>query len=661
MSSSSAAAAPVARTKKGRRKFDKKTAHRFTLMHRSQLDPLYDEDGASKLVLHPQNEQTAEGSVYAELREAQDREQEQREDAAAKAAKAAEAAGLRHLSAVDDMGMPRDGYDYHQHIRPMGGGTFVGVDGKTRNASSVPGVSGATSSKVHAVLATRETEMPQDRMFEAITLTTDDMPDDVALALDSDYDDYDYDDGGDGSDSDRDGAATDAAQGRLIKGKDGVFEELQLDFIAAASEEPEDGEMPVFNFKEHIARLMRHADGQYSGDEGEGKWVRGEAYAEGDEYGEDDEEYEDGEDFDLEALGLTHLMVDKNSSGGGGGGNGRAGHGPADNAPRPRRDLDEAFDALLEREYEDDQIGDLDEELCAEDGLAETLSGIKLDADTMGDMMDRFLLADGQKKVPLTGEALHEQLLHVKEFVETRQQSRLEASALAAHNESESESESEMVLAAAGLTRANTEKAATVVDYDADDVPVLHASGKAATEKKAEIGWSREKRFLPRRLRRANEHDCESVVSTYSNLDNHPRLLGATRRDGRTTQVQRDLQEAPAAPFITLSKKTGLPIGMLGRYDDDDVDDSDSGEEENDQYGGDEDYGEESTPKANLGVKRAKKETPQEKRARKKAVKAERRARRQQKKMMKTEFKKEEKRQLQGTRASDGISITPLC
>ena len=127
------ASAPVARTKKGRRKFDKKTAHRFTLMHRSQLDPLYDEEGASKLVLHPQNERTAEGTVYAELRHAQDREQEQREAAAAATADAS--SGTKHLSAVDEMGMPHDGYDYRQHIRPMGGGTFVGVDGKTRSAS----------------------------------------------------------------------------------------------------------------------------------------------------------------------------------------------------------------------------------------------------------------------------------------------------------------------------------------------------------------------------------------------------------------------------------------------------------------------------------------------------------------------------------------------
>ena len=34
-------------------------------------------------------------------------------------------------------------------------------------------------------------------MFDAITLSTEGMPADVALALDSDYDDYDYDDDND--------------------------------------------------------------------------------------------------------------------------------------------------------------------------------------------------------------------------------------------------------------------------------------------------------------------------------------------------------------------------------------------------------------------------------------------------------------------------------
>ena len=610
----------VPRTKKGRRKFDKKNAHRFTLMHRSQLDPLYDEEGASKLVLHPQNDHTAEGHVYAELRRAQDQDLARKRAEAEFADEHGGYAGAQeqHLSAVDENGMPKDGYNYGQHIRQMGGGVFVGVDGKARSTNTL-------GSNVQAVLATREEDMPKDRMFEAITLTTDDMPEDVALALDSDYDDYDYNDEYNDGNSEGD----DAAQGRLINGKDGVFEELQMDFVQVASAEPEDGGASAFNFKEHIARMMRHADGKYSDDEGE-------------EGGEElHYTMEEGEEFDLEALGLSHL-VEQNR------GAPHSEHDSPEDSTRPYRNIDEAFDSLLDQEYNDSQIGDLDEELCAEDGLAETLSGLKLDADTVGEMMDRFLEQDGQRKVPLTGEALHEQLLHVKEYTEKQQEmlsSELSESALRSLDGGESsELRSQNVL--------NDETNTGEIDYDADDVPVLHASSKKNSQntKDVEIGWSREKRFLPRRLRREHEHDCESVVSTYSNLDNHPRLLGATRKDGRTSRAQ------PAdMPFIKLSKKTGMPIGALDRYDDDSSEEeSASDAEEADEEDDD------SRPKPNLGVKRNKKETREERRARKKAVKAERRARRQQKKMMKTVFKKEEKRQLRGTRPSDGISITPL-
>ena len=123
---------------------------------------------------------------------------------------------------------------------------------------------------------------------------------------------------------------------------------------------------------------------EFSDDEDEEKRSRSDLSGVG-EYGarDDDEEDEDGEEFDLAALGLAHLVVDEDSEEGRGGrGKRRADDAPTDVVSRPRRNIDDAFDALLEREYEDDQIGDLDEELCAEDGLAETLSGIKLDVET---------------------------------------------------------------------------------------------------------------------------------------------------------------------------------------------------------------------------------------------------------------------------------------
>ena len=592
----------IARTKKGRRKFDKKNAHRFTLMHRSQLDPLYDEDGASKMVLHPQNERTAEGAVYARLRAAQDREHEGvtvgEGGGESKRGDLSLASTLDQLGAVDELGLPNDGYNYKRHMRTMGGGVFVSTDGRTRASQDV------LTTQVTAPLATREDEMTTDRQFEAITLTTDDMPEDVAMALDSDYDDFDYED-----------SATD---GRIIHGAEGAFEMLQADFVAEASKERDDDGGGGFDFKAHIARLMRHADGNYSDREDEADW-----------YDED----EDGEEFDLEALGLTTDMM---------GADGRSAaeemtmqpmdpeeeermmrmettmEASVEAASRPRRDLDDAFDVLMAREYSNQQVGDLDEELCAEDGLAEQLDGVRLDADKISSMLDQFLEEDGQRKIPLTGQQLHAQFQHVKEFAENRA-----AAAAAAAEEHGDASE-------AGASKA--------------EPTVLNAS-RLGKGKPGETSWTRGERFLPRRLRAENQWDCESVVSTYSNLDNHPRLLGQTRRDGRLSK-----------PLIKLSKKTGMPIGALDRYDIDSSDD----EEEDDEAGAEEEDAEEDVMRPNLGLARPKKETKAEKRARKKALKAERKARRLEKKQMKTAFKNETKRQLKGMRASDGISVTPL-
>merc|ERR1711968_238755 len=112
--------------------------------------------------------------------------------------------------------------------------------------------------------------------------------------------------------------------------------------------------------------------------------------------------------------------------------------------------------------------------------------------------------------------------------------------------------------------------------------------------------------------------DCETVVSTYSNLENHPKLL-----DDDINRISK----------IRLSKKTGIALGTLentGRGTRGKV----STIEEEDE----EEYEEE---KVNLGVARSKKETKAEKAARKNAVEEEKRRRREEKKGSKQEFKKE--------------------
>eukprot|EP01102_Stenamoeba_stenopodia_P010437 TRINITY_DN3146_c0_g2_i1.p1 TRINITY_DN3146_c0_g2~~TRINITY_DN3146_c0_g2_i1.p1 ORF type:complete len:549 (-),score=224.79 TRINITY_DN3146_c0_g2_i1:113-1759(-) len=106
------------------------------------------------------------------------------------------------------------------------------------------------------------------------------------------------------------------------------------------------------------------------------------------------------------------------------------------------------------------------------------------------------------------------------------------------------------------------------------------------------------------------DDDCESVLSTYTNTENHPKLL----------------EEPKASKKIRISAKTGMPIGVLPTR-------------------------KKAVPeppvepkKENLGKARTK-ETLEEKKARKKAIKAERKENRERKKQLKSKFQKEELRQ----------------
>jgi protein LTV1 len=106
------------------------------------------------------------------------------------------------------------------------------------------------------------------------------------------------------------------------------------------------------------------------------------------------------------------------------------------------------------------------------------------------------------------------------------------------------------------------------------------------------------------------QFDCESIISTYSNLENHPVLIS----DEPTNRIK-------------LSKK-GIPVGVLRKK---------VAEEEE----------EEEAPKQNLGVAREKEEDKEAKKQRKQLVKQERRMRREDKKSMKEAYKAEEMKQKQ--------------
>jgi len=114
--------------------------------------------------------------------------------------------------------------------------------------------------------------------------------------------------------------------------------------------------------------------------------------------------------------------------------------------------------------------------------------------------------------------------------------------------------------------------------------------------------------------------DCETIVSTYSNMENHPALIreDIEPRKSRATQIG-------GVPQILLSRKTGLPLGVLPTR---------------------------SKKAQIIGhavdktiQERKKNESKEEKKARKDAVKAARREARANKKALKVEFNREHARQ----------------
>merc|ERR1711976_595993 len=118
--------------------------------------------------------------------------------------------------------------------------------------------------------------------------------------------------------------------------------------------------------------------------------------------------------------------------------------------------------------------------------------------------------------------------------------------------------------------------------------------------------------------------DCESILSTYSTLYNHPKLISE-----------------PKSNKIQLSSKTGIPKGVLGRGLTSDalrqLDKLSDGQEDDDVMSIKSEISE-------LSV-RPKHETPEEKRDRKSQLKQARKERREEKKANSEAFKTEKKMQ----------------
>lgn len=432
---------------------------------------------------------------------------------------------------VDENGIVRDGYDYTQHMREMGKGKFYSADGQFSSQSEL-------ARRVELPEDVLPSAEEQDRLLDAITLTTDLMDEDLREALINDE----------------------------------AFEEIDDDFmVQAAVVDPEEAASDGFDYDAHIAKLMEAASGvpKFRGNFGDDEDEDG-----GSEFDSDEDDSE--EDYEIDEASKAE----------------------------EQRVLDALFEKTLAEEYDDEQLGELEED------DPETRGKLMLEGELLDSIVEDFVTVrlemlndEGKIGNPLrTGNRL-------KEIIEECAKEREEAEAL-----------------------AEAEGGDTMPE-DEDDVDLVQALKDLYVRNS----------YLT--TREEEQWDCETIVSTYSNLDNHPTILREEnvnkRKKKRSALANMDHDalvaaangNAPNNKTIVLSKKTGMPLGVF---------ETAKKEEERE-------INAKAAAEAEaiaLLSKREKSETKEEKKARKEAVKQLKNQRRQEKKQWKTAFKDEEQRQL---------------
>jgi len=378
---------------------------------------------------------------------------------------------------------------------------------------------------------------------------------------------------------------TDVAQALFGEFDEGDFEEILDDFCLTAAEEPDSEEEEEFDYDAHIRSLMERAKSK-TRDEYDGVPVEEHEVGKRDHeffskvkplHGRDEDD-DSGEFYDDDLLNDTPGIV------------------PALNSEEEKA-LCDKFEQTL-AEYDSDEVGDLDEE-CEEIRGDRPLEGDAL----LETAMDEFLeekkdeifmegtrhLAEKRRTGGSSFAALvGKQLVHASDLNDDTEQ-------LAVHEEAPLE---EL------LQDANEVLANPIEEPPAEEVLI---DGKSYFSERTRNPW-----------------DCESILSTYSNLDNNPVTIESKRRrKKKKQQVYPETLPEDEPVQIQLSSKTGLPLGVLpSRFDDE--------------------YEEDDTMlSTNRGEARKKNETKEEKKARKLAVKREREVARMQKKMMKEAFKDE--------------------
>ena len=498
---------------------------------------------------------------------------------------------------IAQAGLLDDKYDYDQHLKPITG-TGIYFSGETGHVADATAdvrsrdvLKGGTDGDIQGDI--REV----GRQLDSIALTPDCMDDDIAAALFGDYD----------------GAE---------------FEEILDDFCLTANEEPKDEEAKskAFDYDEHIRSLLAKAEqAEGGGDFDPNADVPGDHTAWKDtarEFGsarplhmrDIDEEGE--EDDDIDSLdrefgqdGGDPFAPDEDD--GFGGAPGVVSSLP----PDQERALREKFEQTL-AEYDSDDVGDLDDECEDIRGDREFDGGdAQLEAafdDFLRERKDEIFI-EGTRHLPeykREGGSGYAALVNGK---------MVRGDALAGDADG-----------ADGDAEETKEEAAAQMREELAEAEQILANPEMEPAPFEDVCIDGKSYFSERHQ---NPFDCESILTTYSNLDNNPAVISrAGRRRGKKgSRVSRATdvvpEEEPVTQFV-LSDKTGLPLGVLGQVGDDDSD-------------GNWDDGDDTLMSVNKGEARNKNESKAEKKARKTAIKEERRIARLRKKMMQEAFAEE--------------------
>jgi len=626
----------------GRKKksfIDKQNASTYHLVRRSQRDiELMDDDEQGKegsvpkdfvLMPSPHNKKN-----YALDYQNNNKKNEQKGEEESGPEKQNKSAFQILGDKLRDYGLAESDYDYSQHTRTISNsGVFMSAPSSSSNNNNNTQRRGV---KFDPTLDPRSWNVNEeegegeggnmnnsnhnqiqevDRHLESIALTANCMDEDIAEALFGDWSENEND----GDDEGNEGGLG--------------FEEILDDFVITASKEVppeesgalEENDENYFDYDAHIAHLMKQAQLQARGDS--------KSYLPS-ELAQSHEWAQKTHDFFKDAKQLTnkkkaHHTMNDDDDDDDDEDSWDAEEYPDDGedavvpalSPEDEQALCSKFEEAL-AEYDSDEVGDLNEE------CEEIVGDRPLEGDAyVENALDEFL--DEQKDLSFMhgSKELYREKMKEKKQIQGSSFSVLVGKRLVPAKEldlmdeeqQQHEGEEEEKDINESLMEATRILSHPKMQPPEEDVLI---DGKSYFSQKEVNPW-----------------DCESILTTYSNLDNNPVTISSTRSNRRRKNKKQQIinngidpvmeeedddeeERAHSYQQIQLSNKTGLPMGVLPSKNHNDDDDDDNTR----------------NAVVNKGAARNRKETKEEKKARKIAAKQEKMISRLEKKMMKAAF-----------------------